>query len=164
MKGNMNCKFEGCDRIVKVAKYQLCSGHYTQMKEGRPLAPLRRRAANARYKGQACNVVGCNIIATIRDMCQSHDWQHKQYGITWPLGQDNPMTTINDSFSTDRYCKVCHQTKHWTKYHLNVGMCTDCYRVSLSRRVDVIDSKPKKGGSMQDLLDFLNATLSDSTP
>lgn len=74
------------------------------------------------------------------------------------------MTRMNDGFSTERYCPNCEETKHWKQYHLEVGLCTVCYRDSLNNPVVLKKGKPKKPYTMTDLLADLDkyATVSDA--
>jgi hypothetical protein len=49
-----------------------------------------------------------------------------------PEGIDIKAMNEGKTFSTDRYCKECATVVDWKKYHLDVGMCSKCWRSHLS--------------------------------
>lgn len=190
-KNEGECNFEGCFRN-KHSK-GLCTTHYQQQRVGKPLTPIGKRGPkpgskirtkpkeedrrrfngglNKKFAGQDCKHEGCTRPATVRYMCYTHDCQFRKYGYTWKIGTKRPRkdgndlneVKITDGFSTDRYCEVCNQTKHWTKYHLEQQMCADCHRIKVTVRLEPVEKKPlktKKKYTVDDLLADI-ATLSE---
>ena len=73
----------------------------------------------------------------------------------------------SESFSTVRHCDTCGQNKDWKQYHMDVGMCAQCWRKTLSGMASEgpkqHHSKKKNNRNMEDLMTFLNATKEDAT-
>jgi hypothetical protein len=121
------CKFEGCEKPVKVQKTGLCSGHYQQQLRGIELKELLPRKLSTPVP---CSHDGCARRANRRyqDLCKVH-FDAKP---AVPEGIDPKAMNEGKGFSTDRYCAECTQVVNWRKYHLDVGMCSKCWRSHLS--------------------------------
>jgi hypothetical protein len=75
------CSFEGCGRRVEARG--LCHAHYEQLREGRPVAPLKpnRGAAPA----APCSFGGCGRPASARGLCDAHYSQQQRGAVLAPL-------------------------------------------------------------------------------
>lgn len=71
MGTNKKCRFDGCDRAVRVKSVGLCGGHYQQHHNGKQLQPLtvKRKKGSA---GGPCQVAGCNKPDKSFGLCQAH--------------------------------------------------------------------------------------------
>lgn len=154
------CRGPECTREVTNKKRGLCQAHAQQEIRGIDLHPLNsnRGGANRKYQeGDVCKAEGCTRAPQTNWMCGSHDWQMKKYGQTYEIGKGG-RPGMSKGFSTERWCEVCKETKNWRKYHLEQNMCTECYRLSLSKRVDVVvDRTTKPAATWQDLLKFIDS-------
>jgi len=153
------CRGPECTREVQNVKRGLCKPHAAQELRGVELHPLglNRGGQNKKYdEDSVCKVEGCERKPKSNWMCDNHNFQIRKYG--YIRGEERPV--VDKGFSTDRYCEHCKETKNWRKYHLEQNMCTECYRLSLSKRVDVVPVRsPKKKTTMQDLLNFIDSQL-----
>lgn len=66
------CKFEGCDRPVRVKIRGLCNGHDLQRSRGQELRPLRKRGV---AKGELCAFDGCGRDVVAKGLCGGHNQQ-----------------------------------------------------------------------------------------
>lgn len=74
------CQFDGCGREPRTRGY--CHAHYTQLKRGQELRPLRVRHENA---GKPCAFDGCEKAAKSRGYCPGHVMQLRQGRELTPL-------------------------------------------------------------------------------
>lgn len=68
MATDRTCTFEGCGRPS--ASRGLCAGHYCQLREGRPLQPLRRQARVGEVR--LCSFKACGRPHLAHDLCHGH--------------------------------------------------------------------------------------------
>jgi len=74
--------------------------------------------------------------------------------------EDNENQHEGKKFSTERYCPVCKGTFDWRAYYLEQKQCRECYRKSLSRRIEVLPDvgkgRKKQTDNWSEFLNFLS--------
>jgi hypothetical protein len=98
-----SCRFNGCGRVVLVAKHQLCQTHHKQFIAGEELKPIR--TSNYERLG-TCSFDGCRYI-TLR-LCSGHIAQHFAGNELVPLRKRIPSETRD---SDGR--KWCYGCESW---------------------------------------------------
>ena len=96
---------------------------------------MGRGGANRLYdETSKCKHEGCTKKVHSKGYCQTHWYQQKHHGYTVDLiegGRNKLGVSINDGFSTDRFCPKCKETKDWKQFYLELNMCADCHRATL---------------------------------
>lgn len=91
----------------------------------------------------------CKLCA--REAMRQH---RRKKGVTKQLSK-------TETFSTERYCDVCMETKDWKVYYAEQGMCRDCWRKRLSDMAlgspEPHHSSTKKKQTLEDMLAQIEA-------
>jgi hypothetical protein len=61
----------------------------------------------------------------------SHDWQQRNYGEQWPIGERR-REPVPTGFSETKKCDFCKKTKNWKLFVIGADSkkseCRECYR------------------------------------
>lgn len=68
------CSFNGCNK--KAVAKNLCAGHYSQLRSGKPLTEIRR----VFIKDQICLIEDCQLAARVKGLCNAHWSRLYKYG------------------------------------------------------------------------------------
>ncbi len=107
------CRVDGCNRSVEGDG--LCSGHYQQQKQGRPLAPLRRGRPR-----HTCGFPGCGKDVKAHGLCTGH---YKQSRRGSPLSSLKPCR--KDGFVDKRGYRVRSAPGHPNAYGAKKRIITE---------------------------------------
>lgn len=129
----MTCRFDGCGR-PPVAN-GLCQTHRRQERAGKPLTPIKPKAAN----GATCSVGGCTKGVNGRGMCTAHN--HRAVRGTDMLAPVRPTADRTQDDQGRKRCIHCAELKPLDAFQADSrttdglkGACAECLHLSRVER------------------------------